>query len=209
MRKSWALNAQDTHGIYDMGSIDDIFDSNNPRLMKKHFKRAIRKEWNRRTKEECAGKSSLRWLHLHPNEQLHIIWRHTNCQSHTRNATIKATMMTGCYILQADVKRFNQNEVNATCLLCDIGEPEHIDHFLCRCSYPPIKDSRERFLPRLIQLLHTALGFERLDEHSEYNEIVQLPTTLMSHTHTTSHGLLSRAMLESIAMSCTDCDTRQ
>ena len=81
---------------------------------------------------------------------------------------------------------------NATCLLCDIGEPENIDHFLCRCSYPPIKDSRERFLPRLIQLLHTALGFERLDEQSEYNEIVQLVLDCTaydpdeSHTHDTA-----------------------
>ena len=64
VRKSWAMNAQDTLDIYDMGSIDDIFDTDNPRLMKKHFKQAIRKEWNRRLKEECAGKSSLRWLHL-------------------------------------------------------------------------------------------------------------------------------------------------
>ena len=101
-------------------------------------------------------------------------------------------MATGCYILQADVKRFNQNEFNATCLLCDIGEPENIDHFLCWCSYPPIKDSRERFLPRLIQLLHTALGFERLDEQSEYNEIVQLVLDCTaydpdeSHTHDTA-----------------------
>ena len=192
VRKSWAMNAQDTLDIYDMGSIDDIFDSDNPRLMKKHFKQAIRKEWNRRLKEECAGKSSLRWLHLPPDEQLHIIWRDMNCPSHTRKATIKARMTTGCYILQADVKRFNQNEVNATCLLCDIGEPENIDHFLCRCSYPPIKDSRERFLPRLIQLLHTALGFERLDEQSEYNEIVQLVLDCTaydpdeSHTHDTA-----------------------
>ena len=192
VRKSWAMNAQDTLDIYDMGSIDDIFKSDNHRLMKKHFKQAIRKEWNRRLKEECAGKSSLRWLHLPPDEQLHIIWRDINCPSHTRKATIKARMTTGCYILQADVKRFNQNEVNATCLLCDIGEPENIDHFLCRCSYPPIKDSRERFLPRLIQLLHTALGFERLDEQSEYNEIVQLVLDCTaydpdeSHTHDTA-----------------------
>ena len=139
-----------------------------------------------------------------------------NCQSHTRKATIKARMTTACYILQADVKRFNQNEVNATCLLCDIGEPENIDNFLCRCSYPPIKDSRERFLrDSCIRLLHTALGFERLGEHSEYNDIVQLVLDCTaynpdeSHTHTTQHGLLSRAMLESIAMSCTDCDTWQ
>ena len=81
VRKSWAMNAQDTLDIYDMGSIDDIFKSDNPRLMKKHFKQAIRKEWNRRLKEECAGKSSLRWLHLPPDEQLHIIWRDTNCPS--------------------------------------------------------------------------------------------------------------------------------
>ena len=53
-------------------------------------------EWNRRLKEEYAGKSSLRWLHLPPDEQLHIIWRDMNCQSHTRKATIKAMMTTGC-----------------------------------------------------------------------------------------------------------------
>ena len=107
MRKSWAMNAQDTLDIYDMGSIDDIFESDNPRLVKKHFKQALRKEWNRRLKEECAGKSSLRWLYLPPDEQLHIIWRDMNCQSHTRKATIKASMTTGCYMLQAYVKRLN------------------------------------------------------------------------------------------------------
>ena len=48
----------------------------------------------------------------------------------------------GCYILQADVKRFNQNEVNATCLLCDVSEPDNIDLFLCWCSY---RDSSRYF----------------------------------------------------------------
>ena len=51
------MNAQDTLDIYDMGSIDDIFKSDNPRLMKRHFTQAIRKEWNGRLKDECAGKS--------------------------------------------------------------------------------------------------------------------------------------------------------
>ena len=95
VQNSWAMNAQDTIDIYDMGSIDDIFESDNPHLLKKHFKQAIRKEWNRRLKEECAGKSSLRWLHLPPDEPLHIIWCDMNCQSHTRKATIKARMTTG------------------------------------------------------------------------------------------------------------------
>ena len=64
-----------------------------------------------------------------------------------------------------------------------IGEPENIDHFLCRCSYSPIKDSRERFLYRdsSSSILHTALGFERLNEQSEYNEIVQLVYRLYAY----------------------------
>ena len=55
-----------------------------------------------------------------------------------------------------------------------------------------LPDSRERFLPRLIRLLHTALGFERLDEQSECNEIVQLVSDCTaydpdeSHTHDTA-----------------------
>ena len=89
VRKSWAMNAQDTLDIYDMGSIDDIFESDNPRLMKKHFKPAIRKKWNRRPKEECAGKSSLRWLHLPRGEQLHnyLAWHElpvAHSQSHNQ-----------------------------------------------------------------------------------------------------------------------------
>ena len=137
VRKTWASLDK-----YDMGTMDDTFESDNPRLIKKHLKQAIRKEWTRRLKEKCAGKSSLRWFHLHPDGQLHLIWRVTNCQWHTRKATIKVRTTTGCYILQADVKRLNKNEVNATCFLCDIGEPEKVDHFLCRCSHSPIKDSR-------------------------------------------------------------------
>ena len=127
-----------------MGSIDDIFESDNPRLIMIHSKQAIRKEWSRRLKEQCAGKSSVRWLHLPPDEQLHIIWRVMNCPSHTRKATIKAMMTTGCYILQADVKRFNQNELNATCLLCDIGDPENIDQLVGRCSYPTLESASYR-----------------------------------------------------------------
>ena len=60
VRKSWAMNAQDTLDKYDMGTLDDIFESDNPRLIKKHLKQAIWKEWTRRLKEECASKSSLR-----------------------------------------------------------------------------------------------------------------------------------------------------
>ena len=43
VRRIWAMKAQDTVDKYDMGTIDDIFESDNPRL-KKHLKQAMRKE---------------------------------------------------------------------------------------------------------------------------------------------------------------------
>ena len=149
--------------------------------MKKHFKQAIRKEWNRRLKEECAGKASLRWLHLPPDEQLHIIWRYMNCPSHTRKATINAMMTTGCYILQADVKRFYQNEVNATCGFTDISVNP-------RTSTTPCAGVPTRRL--------------RSPESASYRDSSGYFTLHRVLIHTTQHGLLSRAMPESIAMSC-------
>ena len=37
VRKSWTMNAHDTLDKYDMGTIDDIFESDKPRLTKKHL----------------------------------------------------------------------------------------------------------------------------------------------------------------------------
>ena len=41
------MYAQDTRDKYDMGTMDAIFEFDNPRLIKKRIKQAMRKEWNR------------------------------------------------------------------------------------------------------------------------------------------------------------------
>ena len=46
---------------------------------------------------------------------------------------VKLKLVSGTYIFQANRANFNQNEVDATCLLCNT-EDEDIEHFLLRCS---------------------------------------------------------------------------
>ena len=188
------MNTQDTLDIYDMGSIDYIFESDNPRLMKKHFKQAIRKEWNIRLKEECAGKSSLRRLHLPPDEQLHIIWRDMNCQSHTRKATIKAMMTTGCYMmLNGSTKTKSTPHVSSaisvnprTSTPSCASVPTRRLRTTESASY---RDSSGNFT--LHWVLRDSTNIPSTMRSSNWHYTV-LPTTLMSHvhTHTTQHGLL-------------------
>ena len=174
--------------------------------MKKHINQAIRKEWNRRLKEECAGKSSLRWLHLPPYEQLHVICRDMNCQSHTRKATIKAMMTTECYVmLNGSTKTKSTPHVSSAISV----NPRTSTPSCAGVPTRRLRTPLERFLPRLIRLLHTALGFERLDEHSEYNEIVQLaldctaydPDESRAHTHDTAWLALESHCIHTLLLS--------
>ena len=56
---------------------------------------------------------------------------------------IKATLMTGTYVLQSVRAKFSQYSVDPTCLLC--GEnPEDHEHFLLRCS--SLTESRDPFI---------------------------------------------------------------
>jgi hypothetical protein len=46
---------------------------------------------------------------------------------------VKLKLVIGTYIFQANRANFNQNKVDATCLLCN-AEDEDMEHFLLRCS---------------------------------------------------------------------------
>ena len=61
-------------------------------------------------------------------------------------ATIKAKLLTGTYNLQGNRARFNQFNIDPTCLLCE-GEPETREHFLVGC--PTLHQQREPFLKQL------------------------------------------------------------
>ena len=62
----------------------------------------------------------------------------------------KARLMTGTYMLQATRARFNQHQMDPTCLLC-CKEPENVEHFLLGCE--SLNQVRNQFLDKIYQSL--------------------------------------------------------
>ena len=100
-------------------------------------------------KDEASDKPSLRFLntssfsigHTHP------VW--DTLSSNPREVTkasIKARILTGTYVLQANRAKFNQFEVNPTCLMCS-AEAEDRIHFILRCKV--LESSRKFYLNKL------------------------------------------------------------
>ncbi len=88
--------------------------------------------WESRLIREASLYPSLRYLNL---QQFSIGKPHTIIRYNTTyrgdiiKCKIKLLLVTGSYILQAQRSKFNQFEVNSTCLLCG-QEPENREHFL-------------------------------------------------------------------------------
>ena len=51
----------------------------------------------------------------------------------TDRITIKLKLVSGSYIFQSNRFKFNQSQIDATCLLCG-EEDEDVEHFLLRCQ---------------------------------------------------------------------------
>ena len=63
-------------------------------------------------------------------------------------ASIKAKLLTGSYTLQANKARFNQYDVNPTCIVCkQEPEAEGREHFLLRCE--GLADTRTIYIDML------------------------------------------------------------
>ena len=64
-------------------------------------------------------------------------------------AIVKARILTGTYTLQANKHRFNQFEIEPTCLLCG-SAPENRSHFLLHC--PSLNHVRSRILDGIVDI---------------------------------------------------------
>jgi len=108
--------------------------------------KAIDEYWSRKITEECRKKSSLKRLKLPKYRRKHKVWSRTSGCRAVREATIKARMICGVYLLQVHRQRFNQFQVDATCMLCH-EDNEDLTHFIASCSAH--RRIREFHLPRI------------------------------------------------------------
>ena len=89
----------------------------------------------------------------------------------------KARLMTGTYMLQATRARFNQHQVDPTCLLC-CKEPENVEHFLFRCE--SLTQVRDQFLHKIYQSLQKSVGVGHFDIIKSNDTV--LTTTILDCT---------------------------
>lgn len=95
--------------------------------------------------EDNNSKSSLNLMSVNTCKigQCHPVWKTVRPNPiDVEKAAIKARILTGTYTLQSNRAKFNQHDVDPTCLLCKEG-PENRQHFIltCKSTEPPGRNS--------------------------------------------------------------------
>ena len=124
---------------------------------KSFIRETVAGQWSVQMKMRAMNKSSLQYMNLDiPSlSAAHHLWPREGCPSRKRvAASFRAKLLSGSYILQSTMARFNQNQVNPTCPLCK-SAPEDLPHFVLAC--PTLDKPRRKLLPR-IQKLAKDLG---------------------------------------------------
>lgn len=135
--KSWFINIINILELYGLPSVKTVLQTVPPKLTwKKKVKTAVDAYWNEKLKSDCNQKSSLKLCDISQLAigKVHPIWMSVSDNiKDVRRGGIKIRLLTGTYILQTKVSKFNQYEVDDTCPLCQI-ESEDTCHFIIKCN---------------------------------------------------------------------------
>ena len=119
---SWFIFARDILQKYGLPSpqvLQKCVPSNDK--WKRTVQAAVNRYWNSVLLEDCIGKSTIsRWNYnnLSIGKQ-HIVWKCLDCNTNeVRRGVVKVRLLTGTYLVQSKISRFNQYQVDPTCLLC-------------------------------------------------------------------------------------------
>ena len=97
---------------------------------------AVDSFWNHVLLDECENKSSIarcNTRNLVIGKQ-HIIWKYLdNNMRDIKRGAVKVRILTGTYLVQSTVSKFNQYSVDPTCQLCR-SAPEDYQHMLLECG---------------------------------------------------------------------------
>ena len=152
--KSWFVYVNKVLEQYGLPSTVDLLDAGYAKAQwNSLYEQAVNEYWSEKNLEEAVGETSMRFMNVqnYPIGLAHLVWRDAGYDiMSVQRAGWKARLMSGTYMLQATRARFNQFEVDPTCLLC-FKEPENIEHFLLRCE--SLNKIRQPFLDKIYKLI--------------------------------------------------------
>ena len=111
--------------------------------------KAVHNHWDDLLKGQASKLSSLRFVNIEKcsTSKPHIVWKGIKCAREARRAIIRARLLTGSFTLQGNRARFNQYQVNATCIICKTAAEDR-KHFMLEC--PALETVRTRFMPLIL-----------------------------------------------------------
>ena len=153
--KSWFIHVKKLLRKYDLPSPYELLE-NPPRkdTWKSTVSIAVNALWNQEAKECASSKSSLKYLNIDSLEigVVHPVWSSlTGNPREIERAAVKARLLTGTYVLQANRAKFNQFNVNPTCKICG-EEAEDRLHFILRCN--ALEANRRHHIKKICDILN-------------------------------------------------------
>jgi len=151
--KGWFTMALEVAAKYDLDAvaIQSLYLSMNNREWKKVIGDAIFYFWQQHLIDVARASSSLKYLDVNRVQvcRPHHIWPLKGDSRLRVAAAYRAKMVAGSYILQSNRARYNNNEVDPTCPLCEDGV-EDLPHFITTCT--ALREIRDILLTRLIEM---------------------------------------------------------
>ena len=137
--------------------------------------RSVTAHWRKSLVRDAQSKTTLKFL-AYENiflGEVHPVWASTeNSVIDVRKAIVKARILTGTCLLQANIHRFSQYREDPTCRLCKQQE-EDIFHMLLYC--PLLSETRIHEYKVLRDIVINYIGAEAWKEHfSTKEDITQL-----------------------------------
>ena len=124
---------------------------------------AVNHYWNNILIEDCIGKSTVSrcgFASLGIGKQ-HIVWKTLDRNTHdVRRGAVKVRLLTGTYLVQSAVSKFNQYQVDPTCLLCRCSTEDY-QHMILECS--ALLKYRENYLCEIKSIIDSECGPEYVE----------------------------------------------
>ncbi|CAC5401046.1 unnamed protein product [Mytilus coruscus] len=168
---SFFSRAQEILNFYNLPSIAEFKEHLPSKIRwKKDINRSIADKCSNLLQKEMEEKSTLKHcdIQILKIHEVHPVWRTLPPITYeVKKANIEARFLTGTYLLQEHIQRFNGNSDEQKCLLCQI-EQEDLIHFLLRC--PALNEKRQKVFPALKQAIICNIGQNKWQEHFTGNK---------------------------------------
>ena len=151
---SWFIYVQDLLEKYNLQDIN-ILIQNVPTKDQWTItvSKAISAFWTDVLLQDCLTKSTLRFCNINILKlcQIHPVWITVDNNVHdARRAITKVRLLTGTYIVQSKISKFNQNEVDTRCQLC-FSDIEDYPHMLLQ--FGALLSYRREYIENLIDII--------------------------------------------------------